>query len=126
MLLNVAEENDYGGPKVVINRAALPTAPRAARGPNLDLSQVPNEPPFTAYVGNLPFDATAEDVERFFKGLRVILQQIHLHLNLKSVILVAFFSPPEMKNIHFIFLCSGGWDICKYCRLVFCLLIREV
>ena len=71
-----ADENDYGGPpKVVINRAALPTAPRAARGPSVDLSQVPTEPPFTAYVGNLPFDTTQEEVERFFKGVKVITSE---------------------------------------------------
>jgi len=58
---------------MVINRAALPTAPRAARGPNVDLSLVPNEPPFTAYIGNLPFDSTQEEVEKFFKGIKVCI-----------------------------------------------------
>lgn len=32
---------------------------------------VPQDPPFTAYVGNLPFRATEQDVEEVFKGLGV-------------------------------------------------------
>lgn len=68
------DDTDYGAaPKMVINRAVLPTAPRASRGANVDMSLVPNEPPFTAYIGNLPFEASAEDVETFFKGLKVCI-----------------------------------------------------
>jgi len=68
----VVDDTDYGAaPKMVINRAVLPTAPRASRGANVDMTLVPNEPPFTAYIGNLPFEASAEDVENFFKGLKV-------------------------------------------------------
>ena len=66
------DDTDYGAaPKMVINRAVLPTAPRASRGANVDMSLVPNEPPFTAYIGNLPFEASVDDVENFFKGLKV-------------------------------------------------------
>jgi len=66
------DDTDYGAaPKMVINRAVLPTAPRASRGANVDMNLVPNEPPFTAYIGNLPFEASVEDVENFFKGLKV-------------------------------------------------------
>jgi len=71
------DDTDYGaGPKMVINRAVLPTAPRASRGANVDMSLVPNEPPFTAYIGNLPFEASIEDVENFFKGLKVCTKYI--------------------------------------------------
>jgi len=69
------DDTDYGAaPKMVINRAVLPTAPRASRGANVDMSLVPNEPPFTAYIGNLPFEASTEDVENFFKGLKVCIE----------------------------------------------------
>lgn len=75
--MSTVDDTDYGaGPKMVINRAVLPTAPRASRGANVDMSLVPNEPPFTAYIGNLPFEASAEDVEHFFKGLKVCIEGI--------------------------------------------------
>jgi len=74
VLVYAVDDTDYGAAlkdRVVINRAVLPTAPRASRGANVNMSQVPNEPPFTAYIGNLPFEASVEDVEHFFKGLKV-------------------------------------------------------
>jgi len=40
------------------------------------MSLVPNEPPFTAYIGNLPFEANVEDVENFFKGLKVCVHNV--------------------------------------------------
>ncbi|XP_050033999.2 eukaryotic translation initiation factor 4B isoform X1 [Dermacentor andersoni] len=49
----------------------LPTAPKAARGPDVDLSRVPNRPPYTVYLGNLPYDICDEDVIKFFRGLKV-------------------------------------------------------
>lgn len=49
----------------------LPTAPRAARGADVDESQIPNCPPYTAYIANLPYDIEVEDVSIFFKGLKV-------------------------------------------------------
>ena len=50
---------------------SLPTAPRAARGPDVDMSRVPTDPPFTAFMGNLPFDVEEIEIERFFHGLKV-------------------------------------------------------
>ncbi|WAR05239.1 IF4B-like protein [Mya arenaria] len=43
-----------------IDRTKLPTAPKAARGPE-DMSRVPTDPPFTAFVGNLPYEASEEN-----------------------------------------------------------------
>ncbi|KAH8024028.1 hypothetical protein HPB51_020786 [Rhipicephalus microplus] len=48
----------------------LPTAPKAARGPDVDLSKVPNRPPYTVYLGNLPYDVCDDDVIKFFRGLK--------------------------------------------------------
>ena len=47
-------------------KVSLPTAPRAARGPDVDLSRVPTDPPYTAFMGNLPFDVEETEIERFF------------------------------------------------------------
>ena len=67
-------ESSYGQPlKPVIDRSQLPTAPRAARGPDVDLSIVPTAPPFKAHLGNLPYDISPEDIEQFFNKLKVSL-----------------------------------------------------
>lgn len=49
----------------------LPTAPKAARGPDVDMSRVPTRPPYTVYLGNLPYDVCDEDVIKFFRSLKV-------------------------------------------------------
>ena len=55
----------------LIDRSALPTAPKASRGANIDLSLVPQHAPYTAFLGNLPFEVSNADIERFFSGLKV-------------------------------------------------------
>ncbi len=55
-------------------KVSLPTAPRASRGPDVDLTRVPKDPPYTAFMGNLPFDVDESEIERFFHGLKVSLQ----------------------------------------------------
>ena len=66
----MAEE--YGGPpKPVVDLSKLPSAPRASRGVDIDLSRLPSQPPYTAFLGNLPFDVTEEDIRGLFRGLQV-------------------------------------------------------
>lgn len=55
----------------MIDRSKLPTAPKAARGPDVDLGRIPNQPPYTAFIGNLPYEATEDLIENFFKNLKV-------------------------------------------------------
>ncbi|KAL4229145.1 Eukaryotic translation initiation factor 4B [Mactra antiquata] len=69
------EEADFGDTDPsyslsAIDRAKLPTAPKAARGPE-DLAKVPTNPPFTAFIGNLPYEASEEKIREFFKNLPV-------------------------------------------------------
>ncbi|XP_054723920.1 eukaryotic translation initiation factor 4B-like, partial [Uloborus diversus] len=52
-------------------RVVLPTAPKAARGPDVDLGRVPEGPPYTAFLGNLPYDVTEDDISFFFRQLQV-------------------------------------------------------
>ena len=54
-----------------IDRSALPSAPRAARGVDVDFSKVPDKAPFKCFMGNLPFDVTDENIHNFFTGLPV-------------------------------------------------------
>ncbi|XP_025068050.1 LOW QUALITY PROTEIN: eukaryotic translation initiation factor 4B [Alligator sinensis] len=54
-----------------IDRSILPTAPRAAREPNIDRSRLPRSPPYTAFLGNLPYDVSEESIKDFFRGLNI-------------------------------------------------------
>ncbi|CAI5765052.1 eukaryotic translation initiation factor 4B [Podarcis lilfordi] len=54
-----------------IDRSILPTAPRAAREPNIDRSRLPKSPPYTAFLGNLPYDVSEESIKDFFRGLNI-------------------------------------------------------
>ena len=49
-----------------VNVSSLPSAPRAQREGSFDPSKVPRSPPFTAFVGNLPFDSDDEDIVKMF------------------------------------------------------------
>lgn len=63
------EDDMYRAPP--IDRSILPTAPRAAREPNVDRSRLPRSPPYTAFLGNLPYDVTEDSIKDFFRGLSV-------------------------------------------------------
>ncbi|XP_075915007.1 eukaryotic translation initiation factor 4B isoform X2 [Petromyzon marinus] len=62
---------DDGVYKPSVDRALLPTAPRAARAPSVDMARLPAKPPYTAFLGNLPYDVTEESIFKFFTGLKV-------------------------------------------------------
>nr|XP_029538390.1 eukaryotic translation initiation factor 4B-like isoform X6 [Oncorhynchus nerka] len=59
-------EDSYRAP--AIDRNILPTAPRSAREPNVDRSRLPRSPPYTAFLGNLPYDVSEESIKDFFRG----------------------------------------------------------
>ncbi|XP_056304786.1 eukaryotic translation initiation factor 4Ba isoform X2 [Danio aesculapii] len=63
------EDEVYRAPP--IDRSILPTAPRAAREPNVDRSRLPRSPPYTAFLGNLPYDVTEDSIKNFFRGLNI-------------------------------------------------------
>ncbi|KAM7401849.1 hypothetical protein PAMP_017126 [Pampus punctatissimus] len=63
------EEDTYRAPP--IDRSILPTAPRSAREPNINRSQLPSSPPYTAFLGNLPYEVTEESIKDFFRGLAI-------------------------------------------------------
>ncbi|KAM7324806.1 hypothetical protein ACRRTK_017111 [Alexandromys fortis] len=54
-----------------IDRSILPTAPQAAREPNIYWSCLPKSPPYTAFLGNLPYDVTEDSTKEFFRGLNI-------------------------------------------------------
>lgn len=59
----------------------LPTAPRAARGPDFSDDRIPRDPPYTAYVANLSYEVEEEHIKEFFSKLKVSLA---LDINLIS------------------------------------------
>ncbi|CAL8356759.1 eukaryotic translation initiation factor 4Ba isoform X2 [Gadus morhua] len=54
-----------------IDRSILPTAPRSAREPDVDRARLPRSPPYTAFLGNLPYDVSEESIKDFFRGLAI-------------------------------------------------------
>lgn len=79
-------EEAYGGIstenrlRAARDRAALPTAPRAARGPDIDSTKIPDGPPYTAFLGNLSYDVDKEDILEFF-GNKKVLWQLYIHVS---------------------------------------------
>lgn len=69
---NDMEDLDMDFLKPRIDRSKLPTAPKSARGPDVDMNQVPSEPPFTAFIGNLAYETTEDNIADFFKKLQVL------------------------------------------------------
>ncbi|EZA53098.1 hypothetical protein DMN91_003056 [Ooceraea biroi] len=49
----------------------LPTAPRAARGPGIDEENIPTNPPYVAYISNLPYDIDESNLTNHFEGLKI-------------------------------------------------------
>ncbi|KAG7197491.1 hypothetical protein KM043_013338 [Ampulex compressa] len=49
----------------------LPTAPRAARDPGIDEENIPANPPYVAYISNLPYDVDEDDLAEFFAEMKV-------------------------------------------------------
>jgi translation initiation factor 4B len=45
-------------------------------GPDIDINKVPTQPPFICYLSNLSFEATEEDIHKFFKDLKLIRVEI--------------------------------------------------
>ncbi|XP_020712163.2 eukaryotic translation initiation factor 4B-like isoform X2 [Athalia rosae] len=49
----------------------LPTAPRAARGTGVNEENIPTNPPYVAFISNLPYDVDEEDLADFFAEMKV-------------------------------------------------------
>lgn len=67
----------------------LPTAPKASRDFDDFSDKIPKDPPYIAYLSNLPYDVDEDEIAVFFKNMRVsmvgkwTLQKYQLHTNFK-------------------------------------------
>lgn len=57
----------------------LPTAPKAARGLDDYGDKIPQQPPYIAYLSNLPYDVDEEEIAEFFGNLKVLHTVSYLH-----------------------------------------------
>lgn len=69
MLTEVEETRNF------FDRSVLPTAPKAARGPDVEMSSIPTKPPFTAFIGNLAYDASEDKIMEFFRQNNLPVKQ---------------------------------------------------
>lgn len=69
------------------DRISLPTAPKSAQQVEIDKDKLPPNPPYTIYLGNLPFDCETDDIEKFLIAatcnVSVIYQNIIFFFKLK-------------------------------------------
>lgn len=49
----------------------LPTAPKASRDFDDIIDKVPQDPPYIAYLTNLPYDVDENEISNFFKNMKV-------------------------------------------------------
>lgn len=62
---------DAEKPKELMDRTCLPSAPRASTALNIDSSRIPKKPPYTVFLGNLSYEASEEDITRFFEAKKL-------------------------------------------------------
>ncbi|CAH1282921.1 unnamed protein product [Diabrotica balteata] len=74
--LNWADEvEDFDDTRKAVN-VVLPTAPKASRDYDDISNTVPMEPPFWAYLSNLPYDVDEDELSAFFKNMRIANMRI--------------------------------------------------
>ncbi|CAH1173456.1 unnamed protein product [Phaedon cochleariae] len=69
------EDNDGYEAKKPVN-VVLPTAPKASRDFDDVSDKVPKDPPFVAYLSNLPYDVDEDEIADFFKDMRIANMRI--------------------------------------------------
>ena len=57
----------------------LPTAPRAARGPRVADEDIPSNPPYVAYLSNLPYEVDEVYLTEFFSNMKVSILSIYFY-----------------------------------------------
>lgn len=63
--------DDYDSSTRVKQQVVLPTAPKAARGLDDYNDKIPKQPPYIAYLSNLPYDVNEDEIADFFSNMKV-------------------------------------------------------
>lgn len=56
----------------VFDRSKLPTAAKSNLAPDFDLESVPKQPPFTAFISNVSFEADETKIRGFFRDSNIL------------------------------------------------------
>ncbi|EEZ97233.1 eukaryotic translation initiation factor 4B [Tribolium castaneum] len=67
----VEDNHDVYDPRSAKASVVLPTAPKASRDFDDIIDKVPQEPPFIAYLTNLPYDVDESEIAAFFKNMKI-------------------------------------------------------
>lgn len=65
------EEHDGFSSRSSKEPVILPTAPRAARGPRVADEDIPSNPPYVAYLSNLPYEVDEAYLTEFFANMKI-------------------------------------------------------
>ncbi|XP_044262114.1 eukaryotic translation initiation factor 4B-like [Tribolium madens] len=67
----VEDNHDVYDPRSAKASVVLPTAPKASRDFDDIIDKVPQDPPYIAYLTNLPYDVDEDEIAAFFKNLKI-------------------------------------------------------
>lgn len=74
--INWADEmeklDDSAPTDFVFDRSKLPTAAKSNLAPDFDLESVPKQPPFTAFISNVSFEADESKIRGFFRDSSIL------------------------------------------------------
>ena len=65
------EDDQLREKREVFDYSKLPTAPRSVRQTDIDLRKLPKNPPYTLFLGNLPYEVNVDKLKVFFERHRV-------------------------------------------------------
>lgn len=69
-MLNIVFVQDGYDARKPVN-VVLPTAPKASRDYDDITDKVPMDPPYCAFLSNLPYDVDEDELAAFFKDMKV-------------------------------------------------------
>ncbi|XP_067014555.1 eukaryotic translation initiation factor 4B [Anabrus simplex] len=67
----VDNDEDYFESSRLKEKVVLPTGPRSTWGPEIDDSKIPKNPPFLAFISNVPYEVDEDEISAFFKDLKI-------------------------------------------------------
>ncbi|RZB84918.1 RRM 1 and/or eIF-4B domain containing protein [Asbolus verrucosus] len=72
----VEDNHDVYDPRSSKTSVILPTAPKASRDFDDIIDKVPQDPPFIAFLTNLPYDVDENEISMFFKNMKIANMRI--------------------------------------------------